>query len=169
MSASNTKVRGFTLIELMVVVAIIGILAAIAIPQYQTFVHKSQVQRVVGESGALKTALEACLLNGRFNVGNPATTGNCDPQASGSSLQATAGNAAPTVANPWMSAGTGVPQVSMSATTPSTVVATFGNLAGGPLQSTPAGTVTWERDLRGSWSCRAANIDPKYVSPACPL
>ncbi|WP_354370789.1 pilin [Variovorax paradoxus] len=169
MSASNTEVRGFTLIELMVVVAIVGILAAIAIPQYQTFVYKSQVQRVVGESGALKTALETCLSSGRFNVGNPATAGNCDPQASGSSLQATAGNAAPTVADPWVSAGTGVPQVAMSATTPSTIVATFGNLAGGPLQGTPAGTVTWERDLRGSWSCRVANIDPKYVSSACPL
>jgi type IV pilus assembly protein PilA len=169
MSASNTEVRGFTLIELMVVVAIVGILAAIAIPQYQTYVYKSQVQRVVGESGVLKTVLEACLSNGRFNVGNPATAGNCDPQASGSSLQATAGNAAPTVADPWVSAGTGVPQVSMSATTPSTIVATFGNLAGGPLQGTPAGTVTWERDLRGTWSCRAANIDPRYVSSACPL
>lgn len=166
---SEKHALGFTLVELMIVVAIVGILAAIAIPQYQAYVYKSQVQRVVGESGSIKTAVEVCLSSGRLNVGNPATAGNCDPQASGSSLQATAGNAAPTVADPWVSAGTGVPQVSISATTPSTIVATFGNLAGSPLQGTPAGTITWERDLRGSWSCRAANIDPKFVSPACPL
>jgi len=55
------KQQGFTLIELMIVVAIIAILAAIAIPQYQNYVARSAVTRLVGETGALRTAIEDCL------------------------------------------------------------------------------------------------------------
>lgn len=56
--------KGFTLIELMIVVAIIGILAAVAIPQYQNYIAKSQVSRVMGETGAMRTAVETCMMDG---------------------------------------------------------------------------------------------------------
>jgi len=60
----NHAQKGFTLIELMIVVAIIGILAAIAIPQYQDYIARSQVTRVVGEVNALKTNIEDSLNRG---------------------------------------------------------------------------------------------------------
>ena len=160
---------GFTLIELMIVVTVIGVLATIAIPQYQNYVFRSQVQRVVAEAGSLRSPVELCLLSGRTSVGNPSAAGNCDPQATGSNLQVTGGNAAPTIATTWNVVGTGVPQVALSVTDPSSIVATFGNAAGAPLQAPVTGTITWTRQTNGSWDCRAANIEPKYVSSACPL
>ncbi len=51
------KQQGFTLIELMIVVAIIGILAAIAIPAYQDYTIRAQVSEGLSLSGGAKTAV----------------------------------------------------------------------------------------------------------------
>jgi type IV pilus assembly protein PilA len=89
MKIQTQKVQqGFTLIELMIVVAIIGILASIAIPAYSEYVAKSQFTAGLAEISPGKTQMEAKLNEGDnptnpIDLGNPAniglapTTKNC--------------------------------------------------------------------------------------------
>ncbi|MDR9425099.1 MAG: pilin [Marinobacter sp.] len=60
----NRKNAGFTLIELMIVVAIVGVLSAIAIPAYQDYIAKTQVTQVVSEISGLRIAYESAITGG---------------------------------------------------------------------------------------------------------
>ena len=72
--------KGFTLIELMIVIAIISILAAIALPMYQDYISKSQMTRVAGELASRKTIVDAAYFEGRGVVkGVSSSTADKDP------------------------------------------------------------------------------------------
>ena len=146
----NTAQKGFTLIELMIVVAIIGILAAIAIPQYQNYISKSQVTRVIGETGSIRTLVDLCLSDGN----------ECDFAVPASSLL---GATMPT-------GGTGnEPTLTFDMETGAgTIAATFGDSAAGALADK---TITWTREAStdgGAWTCDSGTIDEKFAPSSCP-
>ncbi len=69
------KQSGFTLIELMIVVAIVAILAAIALPAYQSYTKRAKFTEVIAAVGPAKTAVEVCVQGW---AGDPTTVGsNC--------------------------------------------------------------------------------------------
>ncbi len=76
--------QGFTLIELMIVVAIIGILASIALPAYQTYTNKAKFSEVVLATSGIKTAVELC---GQTRAGGDSDFGDsCKAGVSGNGV-----------------------------------------------------------------------------------
>lgn len=145
--------KGFTLIELMIVVAIIGILAAVAIPQYQTYVAKSQVARVMTETSSLRTAIESCLLDGSL-VG---TSPSCELGWANSTL---------------IGQGEGT-KIELETDQEGLAVSVTGNTAeitaqfGGSAASVIAGkTLTWDREDTGTWTCETT-VDSKFAPAGC--
>ncbi|WP_313347976.1 pilin [Stenotrophomonas sp.] len=132
------KQQGFTLIELMIVVAIIAILAAIALPMYQDYVAKSQATAGLAEITPGKTQAEVLLNEGKdvanaADVGLTATTQRCAITATGAAKDGTA--------------------------TLACVLKGNSKVAGK--------TVTLARVAAGTWACSTTGLDDKYIPAGC--
>ncbi len=160
----NTQAqKGFTLIELMIVIAIIGILAAIAIPAYQNYIARSQVSRVMGEGSNVKSAIEDCINNGMLDEvthGEPTMKNSCVTGATKSNML---GLGADSITTGDIE---GYPTVTI---TPSedgvtaTSVAKFGQNASGSIKGS---TLTWARKTDGSWNC-STTVKDKFKPAGC--
>ncbi len=135
---------GFTLIELMIVVAIIGILAAVALPAYQDYTKRAKFSEVIIGTSGLKTAVEIC-------AQDLGTVTGCTDGQNGPGWAINAVAAAP--------AGT-KSYIASIATTDGVILATAVNadgLSGETYQLSPNfanGKVTWTK----GGTCIAANI-----------
>ena len=148
--------RGFTLVELMIVIAIIGVLSAFAMLQYQNYIVNVQAGRIIGEIGELRLSVEDCLNNGVTNIGLGAN--ECDPRASPSNI--IQGNSQVGIVLP---DNTGVAQITNPLTQQSTITATISN------QTSPVihgKKIVWERNSNNSWFCKS-NIEQKYLESRC--
>jgi type IV pilus assembly protein PilA len=133
--------RGFTLIELMIVVAIIGILAAVAIPAYQDYIARAQMSEAVTLMGGAKTPLSEYIAD---SGGLPGALTDVVGTVSGKYVSAIglAGDA-----------------------TTVTLTATMGTNVNSAIQGLTV--ILSSTDGAKSWDCSPGTVLPKYLPAAC--
>ncbi len=137
---TNIKLqKGFTLIELMIVVAIIGILAAIAIPAYQDYTVRSRVTEGLNLAGSAKTTVSESFQSGGLNglsiaAGDWNSNFTATKYVSSMIIDSTNG----VISINYQNSSTGIPELSTS-----NLITLTPNISGAILSSTSVGNIDW--------------------------
>ena len=172
---NTTLQKGFTLIELMIVVAIIGILAAIALPAYQDYTVRTKISEgLIAGSGWKNVYSEAFQTDGTGGLNAAATTLNAAPLAEKQSKYVD--NITGFAGSPWTifiqirgNADNGIPTILNGKT-----ITLTPNVQGGSPSAAVSGAVDWACASAGfstaaarSYAAVAGTLDAKYAPSEC--
>ena len=163
----NKMQKGFTLIELMIVVAIIGILAAVALPAYQTYTKKAKMSEVVLAASQCRTAITEAVQSMPADAIPTANGWGCEANTT----QAAAANPTKYVLSVTTSAG-GVITVRATGFNDATIdgkdIQLAPQIAGAALDLSAANKDQGKQI--SSWICgptTSGGVDPKFLPGSC--